>query len=89
MAKKKTTLMIEESIYDQARIRAAERRESVSDFVAEAVRQYLASGKKKAWIELPVSSVVGEWIPKHVNPNSNAEIQAYLDEVEGVRELRW
>ncbi len=84
MAKKKTTLMLEESLYDQIRMKAAERRMSMSDIVAEATAKYLGetSVAPRPRIKLPVAKGAMVPFPPHVNIDSATAIEEYLDELE-------
>jgi hypothetical protein len=83
MAKRKTTLMIEEGLYDAIRVEAAKNRTSVSAFVAEATRVYMAEAKKpRGKTVLPTFSGAGFKFPSDVNPDSNSEVLDYLDRVE-------
>lgn len=83
MVKKKTTLMFEQSLYDQVRMRAAQERKSVSDVVAEAAREYLAARTRpEGVVELPVVEGVKLKLPAHINPNSMSQVLDYLDDLD-------
>ena len=85
MARKKTTLMLDEGLYDQIRLRAAERRMSVSDVVAEAVMRYLPEPTRepRPRVVLPVAPKgTMRPFPPHVNLDSATAIEEYLDELE-------
>ncbi|AIE87441.1 ribbon-helix-helix protein, CopG family [Fimbriimonas ginsengisoli] len=83
MAKKKTTLMIEESLYDRIRLRAAESRSSISDVVAEAARTYLTGPSVRSEkFELPSVQMGKCVLPTNVNIHKTSEVLDYLDRLE-------
>lgn len=83
MGRKKTTLMIDEELYDQIRLRAAQRRVSMSDVVAEATTKYLAEASlPRPRIELPRAKGVMATFPPHVNLDSATAIEEYLDSLD-------
>ena len=78
---KKTTLIFDESIYKKVRERAAQKGESMSSIVAEALMQYFASkpANKKKIVKLTLAS--GNWTAP-VDPRNNRELLDYLDAYE-------
>lgn len=77
MARKKTTLMIDEDLYDAIRLVAVKRRTSVSQIMEEAVRQYVVHGDGAT--ALPVGPSIPMVLPASVDRRSTASILGHLD----------
>jgi hypothetical protein len=84
MARKKTTLMIDEDLYDAIRLYAVKRRTSVSQIVAEAARQYVVP--KSVPGTLPVGPNVSMVLPAGVDRRSTVSILDHLDSLDATEE---
>ncbi len=79
MTAKKTTLMLEEDLYGEVRQRAAQRGQSVSSIVAEALRQYLCEIDRRSRARVSLTQAEGTgWIGP-ADPRSNSELFEPLD----------
>lgn len=87
MAAKKTTLMIDDGLYADVRRRAAERGESVSAIVSEAIRRYIIERPNRTPIEfeLPTSDAPWEF---PFDGSSNVEMLDFLDKNLPIEKLR-
>jgi hypothetical protein len=87
--KRKTTLMLEEEVYDAVRMEAARRRMSMSDVVAEAAAKYFAEARdaktSRTKFRLPAPARVGNRIdlPPDVHTESASDLMDYLDRLDG------
>jgi len=79
METKKTTLMLDEGLYTQVKVRAAQRGVSASSVVAEALASYFSKGipEKKKPIKLTVAQGGGWFGP---TGTSNSEFFDAMDE---------
>jgi len=83
MAKKKTTLMIDENVYDSIKIVAVAEHKSLSLLVSEALGEYVARSKEPPkQIELPIANVGKLILPPHVDPKSPSQVWEYIEEVD-------
>ncbi len=74
MKPKKTTLMLDEAAYDDMRRLAAERGESVSLIVCEALREYASNRDHHKGRKITLTKATpGTWIGP-VDPRGNAEL---------------
>lgn len=80
MATRKTTLMLEDSLIADFKIRAAREGRSLSSMVAEAMRTYDPRGEAKPRPEKWEIKVLGTGQPlPNINWSSNAAVWEYLE----------
>lgn len=88
MNSKKTTLMLDESLYSDVRQRAAKRGETVSAIVAEALREYLARVDERSKKRISLTRAEGGGWMGPINPRSNSELFDAMDADVPVDKLR-
>jgi hypothetical protein len=86
---KRTTVRLDEHLLEQAKREAQRRGETLTSLIEEGLRHELANGKsgKRPWVKLPVGRHTGGFAPG-LDINSNASIQAFLDEGVPLNKLR-
>jgi hypothetical protein len=86
---KRTTVRLDEHLLDQAKREAHRRGETLTSLIEKGIRRELANGQngKRPWVKLPVGRRTGPFAPG-LDINSNAAIQAFLDEGVPLNKLR-
>jgi hypothetical protein len=89
MATRKTTLMLEDSLIADFKIRAAREGRSLSSMVAEAMRTYDPRGEAKPRPEKWEIMVLGKGDWKAPMPaHDQAALQDYMDEIDELPRLK-
>jgi len=86
----RTTIRLDDALLDQARQEAQRRGTTLTTFIEQSMRNELARAKEngsRPKVKLLVSPRKG-WVLPGVNINSNAELQAFLDQGVPFEKLR-
>lgn len=84
----RTTVNIDASLLERAKLRAAERRETLGDVINDALRRELAVQQQERSALKPLPIFLGTGLRDGVDISSNAKIAELLDEDQPWEKLR-